>query len=68
MFEIRYKKAGEWHPVEHKDNVEMVYGEELNDPGYCMGVGATFKVPKDAEEVYCFYHLSEGSEPDETDA
>lgn len=65
MFEIRYLKEGEWYSIEYKPHTEMVYGAGLNDPGYCMGLGATFKVPEGAEEVYCFYHLSDGEEPDE---
>ena len=65
MHEIRYRKGDEWFTVEYTPHVEMIHGKETTDPSYTLGVGATFKPPKDAEEVYVFYHFDDGEEADE---
>jgi len=67
MFEIRYRKGTEWFNLEFSPNVEMAHGAELTDPSYILGEGATFSVPKDAEEVYAFFHYLPGEDLDDVD-
>jgi len=76
MFEVTYRKDGSeseqqedtWHPFACATSVEYCIVDDLTDPTYVLGVGATIKVadiPKDAKEIYVFYHFTPGEDVDD---